>query len=96
MTLIYAVGGCQKPDAHERSEWHSYAEAVILSVDLESGSIEECVRHVSPPEACPDDNPSMVFKAGTLANNRLYVCSKTEVLVYNVQSFERVSYLSHP
>ncbi len=96
MTRLYAVGGRQKLDAHEKSEWHAYGEAVILSVDLESGSIEECIRYVSPGEACPDDDPSMVFKAGTLANDRLYVCSQTEVLVYNVPSFERVSYLSHP
>ena len=96
MSAVYVVGGRQKPDAHHKEHWHRSAEAVVLSVDLKSGAIEECVRHVSPRDACADDDPSFIFKAGTLVNHRLYVCSQTELVVYNIPSFERESYLSHP
>ena len=95
MSALYVLGGRQKTDAHRKKEWHSFAEAAVLSVDLTSGAIEECVRHVSPRDACADDDPSFVFKAGALANHRLYVCSQTELIVYNIPSFERESYLSH-
>jgi hypothetical protein len=54
------------------------------------------VRYASPPEACPDERPSFVFKAGTLADGRLYACTQTEVLVYGVPGFELERRISLP
>jgi hypothetical protein len=51
---------------------------------------------VSPPEVCPDEEPSITFKAGTLAGDRLYVCTSTEVLAYEVPGFRVVDYVSLP
>ncbi|MGH7550628.1 MAG: hypothetical protein ACREK3_07720 [Gemmatimonadota bacterium] len=53
------------------------------------------MEHVSPPEACAED-ASIVFKAGTVVDGRLYLCTQTEVLVHELPSFERRAYLSLP
>ena len=99
MTGLYVIGGRQKPgvDTDETDEWHHYSAGLIVSVDPNSGSIRTCAEHVSPPDACASTHdPSILFKAGTLVGNRLYVPTQTELLIYTVPSFERIGYLSLP
>src|SRR5215813_191531 len=99
MTGLYVVGGRQKPgvDWNTKAEWHHYSAGLILFVDPDTGSMRPCAEHVSPPEACAaEQDPSILFKTGTLVGNRLHVPTQTELLVYTVPSFERVAYLSLP
>lgn len=95
---IYIVGGRQKApgDTARKKEWHHYERGVIVRVDLDSGRIAECTQYVSPPEVCPDDDPSILFKSGTLRGERLYVCTQTEVLVYRIDGWELESCVSVP
>lgn len=96
MSQLYILGGQQKSNAPEREEWQAYQAGVLLGMDVETGDLSEVVRYVSPPTVCPEDDPSILFKAGTLANGRLYACTQTEVMSFRLPSFERTSYLSHP
>ena len=98
MTLLYAVGGRQKAGvSHKVREFHHYGSAVIVSVDTDSGRLEDVHEYVSPPEACAaDEDPSITFKTATLEDGRLYVPTQTEVLVYDLPSFTRRAYLSLP
>jgi hypothetical protein len=98
MTLLYVLGGRQKagvrPDSKE--EWHHYAAGLIVSVDSDTGAVRPEVEYHSPPDACADDDPSIVFKTGTLVGSRLYAPTQTEILVYEVPSFRRCGYVSLP
>jgi hypothetical protein len=38
----------------------------------------------------------MLFKCGSLVDDRLYVCTHSEVLVFQIPSFEQVGYISLP
>ncbi len=97
MRRLYIIGGQQKKDARKLPEWSMWDRAVVVELDLETGQVEKRVEYVSPPEACAaDDNPSVLFKAGTLEGDCLYVCTQTEVLTYALPSFERVGYVSLP
>jgi hypothetical protein len=99
MTGLYVVGGRQKPgvDIAKKEEWHHYGAGLVVLVDLETGSVRQCVEHISPPDACASaHDPSILFKAGTLIGNHLYVPTQTELLIYTVPSFERVAYVSLP
>jgi hypothetical protein len=99
MNRLYVVGGRQKAgvDPAKTDEWHHYSAGIIVAVDPETGSIRSCVEHVSPPDACAStQDPSILFKAGTLVDNVLYVPTQTELLAYQVPSFTRVGYLSLP
>jgi hypothetical protein len=99
MTSLYVIGGRQKRgvDIARTDEWHHYSAGIIVSVDLETGSVRSCVEHISPPDACASaQDPSILFKAGTLVGNRLYVPTQTELLIYTLPSFTRVGYRSLP
>jgi hypothetical protein len=99
MAGFYVIGGRQKPgvDTAKVPEWHHYSAGLIVRVDPDSGSIRACAEHVSPPDACAAANdPSILFKSGTLRGDLLHVPTQTEVLIYKIPSFERVGYVSLP
>lgn len=96
MTELYIVGGRAKRNRRELDEWHGYERGLVLRVDPDTGSAECVADYVSPPDACPDDEPSITFKSGTLADGRLHVCTQTEILSYRLSDFRLVNYLSLP
>ncbi|HXG24689.1 MAG TPA: hypothetical protein VNJ09_09060 [Chthonomonadales bacterium] len=95
MTGFYVVGG-------HRSDWKRWQDEIrytagcISRVCLEEERVEPVINYVSPPEACPEQNPSTVFKAATREGDRLYACTTTEVLIYQLPEFQQVGYLSMP
>jgi hypothetical protein len=76
--------------------WYEYQKAILLELDTRERHATVKLEYVSPPEACPAEDPAILFKSGTLIGDLLYVCTQTEVLVYRVPSFERVAYVSLP
>ena len=96
MAKFYIVGGRTKPDAYKLPEFHGYKNALILSLDTETGAVSEEASWTSPSENCPTDKPSFVFKAGTLTPKHLWVCSQTEVLAYSVPDFRLSKLISLP
>lgn len=94
---LLVVGGRQRPDALSRPEWERHERGLILEVEPESGRVFERVDYISPPEAIPSEQPfAILFKAGTLLGHELHVCTQTEVMVYDLATWERRDYLSHP
>jgi hypothetical protein len=98
MTALYVVGGRQKRgvDTARTHEAHHYGAGVIVCVNPETGSVRSCVEHITPPEACPAHDPSIVFKSGTLVGNCVYVPTQTEILIYSLPSFRLAGYVSLP
>jgi hypothetical protein len=91
---VYLTGGRQKP--RKADEWRQFEQAVILRLEPASGSIQQKVAYASPPEFCPGEDPSFQFKAAIIEGNRLYTCTNTEVLIYEVPGFRLVHRLSLP
>ena len=91
---FYVIGGQQKE--RRVDEWRQYKQGLVVEVEAESGKAKTCLEYVSPPEVCPDDEASVLFKAATLEDGRLYLCTATEVMVYEVPAFKRVAYISLP
>lgn len=96
MHHIYIVGGEQKQDATLKEEWHGYKRGIVLKVDLENQTATRCAEYETPAEFCPDEDPSILFKAGTLSDNQLYCCTQTEVLSYSYPDFELKQHITHP
>lgn len=94
-TALYITGGRQRTFV-ETDEWRQYGKGVIVRVDTATGDRETCVEYVSPPDVCPKEESSITFKAGTLAGDHLYVCTSTEVLVYELPAFRLANYVSLP
>ncbi len=83
------VGGRQKNPREivGKREWHHHQCGVIVGIDLGTGKTEVLTTYVSPPEFCPDEDPSITFKAASVLGSRLYVCTTTEILVYRVRDW---------
>jgi hypothetical protein len=93
---MYVTGGRQR-SLSVTDEWRQYGTAVIVGVDPVSGVTETCVEYISPPDVCPDTGESSIqFKAGTMHEGHLYVCTSTEVLVFAVPAFTIERYISLP
>ena len=98
LSKLYVVGGRQKPTTAQRlPEWQVWGGGLIVEIDVRSGTARTLVEYMSPPDACAADlDPSIVFKAGTLVDGCLHVCTQTEVLAYSVPDFQQVGYVSIP
>lgn len=97
MTRFYLTGGELRRSLFRRlEEWQSSQKAVILELDVNNKSSRTCVEYVSPPEACVQELPAILFKSASIADGRLYACTSTEVLVYKIPEFQLVHYISLP
>lgn len=98
MKSLYVIGGQQSSPrsllANDQT-WYKYKKGVILRVDTENGNGELCTEYVSPPAARAEGDP-VLFKAGSIQDDKLYVCTQTEILVYKLPHFEQVNYISLP
>lgn len=96
---LYVVGGRQRtlrPLHAGNRNWNGYQQGVILRVVPTTGEWEECISYVSPPEVCAPEEPAITFQAGSIKDDRMYLCTQTEVLVYTLPCFEQSGYLSLP
>lgn len=96
MVDLYAVGGRARSDAAREKEWSRFEAGLIVKIDSDTGQGEVVVEYVSPPEACPDEGPSIIFKAGTRTERSLWVCTQTEIMEYDLTDFSRSNYVSIP
>jgi len=72
-----------------------YEKALAVEFDTQTEQSTVRVEYVSPPDAHGDEY-SILFKTGTLDAGKLYVCTSTEVLMYEVPSFRLAGYVSLP
>jgi hypothetical protein len=98
MHSLYVVGGQQREPRPllATTSWYEYHKGLVLSVDLESNQAQKCLEYVSPPEVRAEGEPPILFKCATLEDGRLYVCTHSEILIFEVPSFKRVGYITLP
>jgi len=82
---IFVVGGEQRGVPHWTKEWKLYRKGLVAKVA--NGQAERVLEYETPPEYCADDSPSIVFKAASIARDRAYLCTQTEVLICDFPSF---------
>ena len=99
MGALYVTGGEQR-NARTMTEgtqfWYKYHKGVILEVDTLTGTVAKRAEYVSPPSVCAEEDPAILFKCGTLEGDKLYVCTPTEVLIYDLPTFTNSGYVSLP
>ena len=97
MSKIYITGGEMRRSVFRKlAEWQSSRKAVIVELDLEAKTSRPCVEYVSPAEVCAEDLPAVLFKSASIAGDKLYACTSTEVLVYELPQFQLLHYVSLP
>lgn len=96
---LYVVGGRQgelRPISAGNGNWNGYDEGVIVRVDPATHAWEDCVSYVSPPEVYSPGEAAITFQAGAVQDHLMYICTQTEVLVFELPEFKKVGYLSLP
>jgi len=97
MSLLYLLGARQRKLLFKNEEEQRlYEAALILLMDSSTGTATVEVEYKSPPGARASDESSHSFKSATLIGNRLYTCTSTEVLIFEVPAFKRIGYISLP
>jgi hypothetical protein len=97
MNKIYVGGGQFRSSVFQKlEEWESCKRAIVAEIDPVTKTSRNCVEYESPKEAAADELPAILFKTPTLRDNKLYTCTSTEVLVYDLPSFRLTNYISLP
>ena len=97
MSFLYLVGGRQRKLLFKNEdEQRLYEAALILRLNTSAETVSKEVEYKSPPEVRASEESSQLFKSATLSGKRLYVCTSTEVLVFEVPGFKRIGYISLP
>ena len=99
MQDLYVIGGQQRDlrALHNTSrEWHGYHKGLVLRVNPNSKQATVVTEYVSPPEARPDGEASILLQSSTVYDGKLYSCTQTEVIIFDLPSLERVGYVSLP
>lgn len=88
MNNFYVVGGRVRSTVFRRlEEWEACDQGAVIELDPAKNISRPCVEYVSPAEVCPPEMPATQFKSATLQGNKLYTCTSTEALVYELPSF---------
>jgi outer membrane protein assembly factor BamB len=91
---LFLVGAEQKSKV--MNDWEQFRKAVVLRMDGATKEIKRVIEYISPQEVCPEHEASISFTAGTLRENKLYVGTQTEILIYNVITKTLIDYVSLP
>lgn len=95
MKLII-TGGRQSNSSlsYFNKEWSNGIYGVIYEYDIKNDSLLEKVKYKTPLEFRAKENFSISFKSGSIHNNKLYITTLTEVLIYSLPEYnleERIS-----
>jgi hypothetical protein len=94
---LYVIGGQQRAPRSildQGEQWYDYQKGVILRVDPVGGATT-CLEYVSPADTCAPEE-AILFKSGSVVEDKLYVCTQTEVLVYQLPGFAQLAHISLP
>jgi hypothetical protein len=94
---LYILGGRQR----KRLLWpvvaeHRFEAARIIRLDTDAHTSNTIVEYETLPEARAHRKSSNLFTSGTVCANKLYTCTYTEILVFELPTFRRLAYLSLP
>ena len=95
---LYVVGGRQRAPrsvVEQEEAWAGYDLGLVLRVRPETGEFSTVFTYESPSDVVSDEG-AISFQASTRHGDELYTCTETEVMVYELPTFERRAYLSLP
>ncbi len=82
---LWVTGGEQRGVPHWTREWRLYKKALVVRV--EGGRAKRVLEYETPPEHCPDEPSSILFKSASIARDHAYLCTQTEIVICDFPSF---------
>ncbi len=90
------TGALQRADATKLGEGRRFSKAVLNRLDWSTGKAECLLSIDEGNEHYADDLPNLLFTSATLLGKKLYLCSETEVFVYEYPSMKLLNSCSLP
>lgn len=90
MSKYIILGGRQKSfiDVHKTPEWKGYEKAIGVEVDIQKKEGKVVIEYITPPENRNEtEDASILFKAGSVKDDRIITCTQTEILIYRIESY---------
>ena len=94
-TTFLVTLGEQSETYFKLAEGHRFKAAKLLRIGTDQ-KIETLINYEGNKENYPDKYPNILFTAATLSNDKLYLCSETEVFVYSYPSLHLEKKASYP
>jgi len=94
MKLLITMGVYHKTDPRFQSGW-AYYGAVLQIIDWEKKKVIKEVSYQSPPEHLGGTG-QLLFTGADIVGDKVYVCTKTEVIRYNALTWEPEFVISYP
>ena len=69
---------------------------MLVEIDPVTKTSRSCLEYESPKEVTADELPAILFKYATARENKLYTCTSTEIIIYDLPSFRLATYISLP
>ena len=97
MNNFYISGGQFRRSVFQKlEEWESCRRAMVVEIDPVNKTSRKSVEYESPKEAAADELPAILFKYACAIDNKLYTCTSTEIIIYDLPSFRVATYISLP
>jgi hypothetical protein len=93
---VYVTGGQQRLRIREQAESNLFEIARAVLVDADRNSVTTCAEYVSPAAYRAEGESSIVFEGGAIEGDRLYTCTRTEALVFELPGFRLLERVSLP
>lgn len=95
MNRFYVTGGLQRKTTIGVPEWNQYERATALLVDPAKNQLLRQIHYDTPADCKPDEgDTSVLFKSGSIRDDQLFVCTQTEVLIYQLPEFTVSGHIS--
>ncbi len=95
MRDLIVLGGEMRADGARLREWQHFQTAIVVMVKMPQREASAVHRYSSPSSVCPEF-PSIIYKAGSLEGDRLFLCTQTECMIYRLPDFSVEHYVSLP
>ncbi len=97
MSNFYISGGQFRSSVFQKlEEWESCKQANLVEIDPANNTSRKAVEYESPKEATADEQPAILFKYASARDHKLYTCTSTEVIIFDLPSFRLATYISLP
>jgi hypothetical protein len=97
MNKFFISGGQFRSSVFQKlEEWESCKQALLVELDPVTKTSRKAVEYESPKEVAADELPAILFKYSSVRDNKLYTCTSTEVMIFDLPSFRLATYISLP
>ncbi|WP_286270973.1 hypothetical protein [Thalassotalea hakodatensis] len=95
ITSLLLTGGAEKSSS--KNEWTGFQSALALVCDVKTGDCKEAINYFTPEEFRPPmPDCSVLFKSAEIQQGMLVATTQTEVLLYDIKTYQLKSRISLP